>query len=117
MFEAIGERMGEVGARVANADAETLWAMIERMAAGLDEEPQSTRIRYALAGQILKISKAQHWTPLHTALVLAYAHMVLSDAHNQDLLDVVTVMQRTVIVNRHCEKCLCEDKQTKVDNG
>ena len=118
MMNGIAKRMGEAGAVVANSDAETLWTRIERMAMGLNEEPQSMRrVSYTLAGQILQIGRHEHWTTLRTALALAYSHMILSDCHNEDMHDLMMIMQRPIIVNRHCDNCLCADKSVKVDQN
>jgi hypothetical protein len=113
MLEAMGKRMGEVGARIANADAETLWADIQRMAIG---EPWSEQDPFkintnVLAAHIIRIAEIEHWTLLHTAMVLAYTHMVLASDHATDLKEMLDFTQRPIIVNRHCANCLCEDKK------
>jgi len=76
MFEA----MGDAGARLASADSETLWAMIEEMAQGHES---------MLASHVIAIGKHEHWTMMHTALALAYAHMVLSNRHEQALRELL----------------------------
>jgi len=89
MFETMGQRMGEAGARVAKADSETLWAMVEEMANN-HESP--------LAASILQIGKMERWTTLHTALALAYAHMVLSNGHAQDMKELIATMNRPIVI-------------------
>ena len=115
----ISERMGKAGARVAEADAEALWADIQRLAAGVpwnDDEPFAVN-NSMLASTIIRISEHEHWSILRTAMALAYAHMVLSNDHFKDLLEMQSYMQRPIIMNRHCANCNCTDKSTKVDNG
>jgi hypothetical protein len=108
MFEGISKRMGEAGKRVAEADSETLWAEILTMAQNHDS---------ALASHILTIGEMEHWTTTHTALALAYVHMVLSNGHGEDIKDLMAIMNRPIIMNRHCANCTCEDKNLEVDNG
>lgn len=93
MLEKLSERMGKAGARVAEADAETLWAEIRDMAQHHD---------YRLASSILAIGEMEHWTVMHTALALAYAHMILSNEHGEDIKSLLAIMIPTIV---------------KVDNG
>jgi hypothetical protein len=109
MLEARGQRVEEASTRVREADAETMWAMIQDLAARHD---------YPMASQILALGRHEHWTVMHTALVLAYMHMSLSHGHGEDLKDMLAFNQRPmVITNTHCMGCNCADKTSKVDNG
>jgi hypothetical protein len=105
VLESRGKRMEEMAVRVGEADAETLWAMIRELAQEHD---------YPLAMQILRVGEHEHWSLLHISMALAYAHMVLADAHGDDIKDMFALMNRPIIMNRHCDNCLCEDKSLKV---
>jgi hypothetical protein len=82
MVEARGKRIGEVSARLMEADAETLWAEIRELARNQD---------YPFAARILEVGEHQHWTVTHVALALAHAHMVLSNNHGEDLQEMMPV--------------------------
>jgi len=90
MLKGLSKRMGEAGKRVAEADAETLWGEIREMARNHD---------YRLASSILAIGEAEHWTVMHTALALAYAHMVLSNGHANDLRELMTAITDRLEIN------------------
>ena len=70
MLETRGKRISEVGARLIEADAETLWAEIRELARNQD---------YPFAARIVEVAEHEHWTVTHVALALAHAHMVLSN--------------------------------------
>ena len=103
MLEKLSKRMYEAGKRVAEADSETLWAEILAMAQQHD---------YHLASRIIDIGEIEHWTVMHTALALAYTHMAVCNEHGEDIKDMLAMMNRPIVMNRHCERCLCEDKST-----
>lgn len=77
MDEGLSRRMYEAGKRVAEADSETLWSEILVMAQNQES---------ALASSIIAIGEVGHWTPLHTALALAYTHMILSNEHTRPII-------------------------------
>jgi hypothetical protein len=116
MLEGMSKRMGEAGARVSSADAEALWADIQRMAAGIpwtDQEDPFIMHNFMLAKTIVQLAEHEHWTMLHTALALAYAHMVLSQDHWKDLTEMQALSIRPMVVHQHCEGCTCKDKITR----
>jgi hypothetical protein len=120
MLEGMSKRMGEAGKRVAEADAETLWTMIQTMASGMswnESDDPFTINNFMLAAAIIRISEFEHWTPLRTALALAYAHMVLSNDHFKDLVEVQAFMQRPMVIHQHCEGCTCKDKITRWEDA
>ena len=80
MFENLEKRMGEAGSRVAESDSETLWAMIQAEA---KDHP------LGLASAVLAISQMENWTPTHTALALAYSHMILTKGFKEDMQEIV----------------------------
>jgi len=120
MLEGISKRMGEAGAHVAKADAETLWTDIQRMAAGTpwgeNEDPFDVN-GSVLAATIIRIGEFEGWTVQHTALALAYAYMVLGEDHRKDLMELTTLMHRPMIIHPHCGGCTCKDKSTRYENG
>jgi hypothetical protein len=81
-----------VSPRWMEADAETLWAEIRELARNHD---------YPFAARILEVGEHQHWTVTQVALALAYAHMVLSNNHGQDLQEMA-FMNGPILINRHC---------------
>lgn len=90
MLDHVAKAMEEAGSRVAEADAETLWSMIQ-------EKAQHS----ALASTILNIAKFEDWTVVRTALALAYAHIILTDAQREDIIDLLMIQQpRTIIVKK-----------------
>ena len=91
MLESMSKRMGAAGARVAQADDETLYGDIVTLAQRHD---------YPLAARILSIAELEHWTVQRTALALAYSHMILSNEHAADLKDMLNFMQRPIIITK-----------------
>lgn len=113
----MGKRMEACAARLREADAETLWADIQRMAAGLpwqdDPDPVNAFSNSMLANAIIKIAEVENWTVLRTALALAYAHIMLSSDHQKDLKELAALQTRPIVMNRHCANCNCPDKITR----
>lgn len=119
MLEGMGKRMTEAAERIRNADSETLWAMIVQMAFtpwNPENEPLSVG-NNVIAASILRIGEVEHWTVQHTALVLAYVHIVMSNDHQKDLKEMMDFMQRPMVIHQHCEGCTCKDKITRWENG
>jgi hypothetical protein len=118
MLEGMGKRMTEAAERIRNADSETLWAMIQNMALAPwnpNDDP-STITNNVMAAQVLRIGEIEHWTVQHTALVLAYVHIVMSNDHQKDLAEMLDFMQRPIVMHQHCEGCTCKDKVTRWEN-
>jgi|SRR5271167_1748712 len=120
MLEEMGKRMSEAYARLADADAETLWAMVQDLALRdlyepwtADGGPPTFAPGSVLAAQILRVAKYEKWTTLHTALALAYCHIVMSNGHYADIHELLALQHRPIIMNRHCVNCNCADKTTK----
>ena len=72
----VAKDLRAVSARLTEADAETPWAGIRKLARNYD---------YPFAGRILEVGEHEHWTVTHVALALAlaHAHMVLSNNHGR----------------------------------
>lgn len=121
MLEGLSKRMGEAGKRVAEADAEALWADIQRMAAGIpwqdDPDPLRSISNSALAATIIRLAAVENWSFLRTALALAYAHMVLASDHWQDIMEMQARSIRPMVIHQHCEGCTCKDKITRWENA
>ena len=118
MLEGMGKRMTEAAERIRDADSETLWSMIQTMAfTPWNPEDPLTIGNNAIAASILHIGEMEHWTVQHTALVLAYVHMVMSNDHQKDLKEMMDFMQRPMVIHQHCAGCTCKDKVTRWENG
>jgi hypothetical protein len=118
MFEGMSKRIGEAATRLRDADSETLWAEIQRLASGQQfTETPDFSVHHIMAAHILMIAKHEGWSVLHTALALAYVHMILSDDHLADLNEMTLYMQKPMIVHNHCAGCTCEDKVTRWENA
>jgi hypothetical protein len=98
--------MYEAGKQVAKSDDETLFRLI------IDLSGSSP-----FAGALLGIGEAEGWTVQRTALVLTYALLVREDEYMQRLAEMAASSSRPIIMNRHCAKCLCEDKSTTFEDS
>lgn len=119
MFTGMGKRMTEAAERIRNADSETLWAMLQELARNAgrwDEENPYSITNNVMCATVMKLGEMEHWTPLHTSLVLAYVHIIMSNDHQSDLQEMVAFMQRPMIIHQHCEGCTCKDKITRWEN-
>ena len=117
MLEGMGKRMTEAAERIRNADSETLWSMIQNMAfAPWNPEDPDTIGNNVIAASVLRIGEIENWTVMHTALVLAYVHIVMSNDHQKDLKEMTEFMQRPMVLHQHCEGCTCKDKITRWEN-
>jgi hypothetical protein len=119
MLEGMGQRMTEAAERMRNADSETLWSMIQNLAMGAgqwNEEDPFTITNNVIAATVLRVAEMEHWTVQHTALALAYVHIVMSNDHQKDLMEMMNYMQRPMVIHQHCEGCTCKDKITRWEN-
>lgn len=118
MLEGMGNRMTEAAERLRNADSETLWSMIQNLAfAPWDREDPFTITNNVVAATVLRVAEHEHWTVQHTALALAYVHIIMSNDHQKDLMEMMNYMQRPLQIHQHCESCTCKDKITRWENG